>query len=680
MSLILLSVFASQSSLLTGVSTIPTPGSPGLVVPLSQSAKTIFVGMQSKLPRPVAVQTTLGKGKIVAFAHTSYLSPETVATGDMRTFMKNCFAWMGSKKVAVLDRQIADSWIRDLGFEPTNLSAQFSAADLRSLDTVILYETSQVDLLRKFVEKGGKLLVANTPWGWMSLNPGKNLSTDLPINRLMVAAGAVFTDGSVSAVRPAGESEQAAFSAADALDRITANKPSAVDADTVMECLRSLPPSNPLWTKTRALVEGVAAIPTSKTPIKAENAAARLTVLFRHLDPTFGLGVDPSAIYFPGFVPLEAKRIDTTVSIRTDVRHWASTGTYANAGEEIELDVPNELVGKGLNLQIGVHTDTLWNLPKWERDPAVVVRAPIKSNKTKLRSPFGGLVIVDVTKPFGSVDAEVTVKGVVASSRYVLGKTTDWKSEREKPAPWAEFESKHLILSVPIEDARRVEDPEKLMKLWDRTLELFDDLDGNGNKPRPERIVCDRQISAGYMHSGYPIMTWMDKSIALSLDAEKLVTDGTWGHWHELGHNRQKPEWTFGGTGEVTNNLFTLWGMVKVAGKPVKDRLKQNEKEVAKYFADGANFDEWKAKPFVALTMYAELIEGFGWESLQKTFRSYRTGPLPKSDQDKRDQWMVRYSKIVGKNLGPFFDRWGVPVTEAAKKEVATLPAWSGKG
>ena len=41
-------------------------------------------------------------------------------------------------------------------------------------------------------------------------------------------------------------------------------------------------------------------------------------------------------------------------------------------------------------------------------------------------------------------------------------------------------------------------------------------------------------------------------------------------------------------------------------------------------------------------------------------------GPEPKSDIDKRDQFLVRYSKITNKNLAPFFEAWGIPTSSAA--------------
>jgi hypothetical protein len=37
---------------------------------------------------------------------------------------------------------------------------------------------------------------------------------------------------------------------------------------------------------------------------------------------------------------------------------------------------------------------------------------------------------------------------------------------------------------------------------------------------------------------------------------------------------------------------------------------------------------------------------------------------------------MVRFSREVGQNLGPFFDLWGVPVSAEAKAAVEDLPVW----
>jgi hypothetical protein len=48
----------------------------------------------------------------------------------------------------------------------------------------------------------------------------------------------------------------------------------------------------------------------------------------------------------------------------------------------------------------------------------------------------------------------------------------------------------------------------------------------------------------------------------------------------------------------------------------------------------------------------------------------------PRDDAQRRDQWMVRFSRRVNRNLGPFFQTWGIPVSKGALKSIAGLPSW----
>ncbi len=98
---------------------------------------------------------------------------------------------------------------------------------------------------------------------------------------------------------------------------------------------------------------------------------------------------------------------------------------------------------------------------------------------------------------------------------------------------------------------------------------------------------------------------------------------------------------------------------------------------------DGARFEDWKRDPFLALLMYIQLQEAFGWDAFRRVFAEYRDLPAsarPKNDDEKRDQWMARFSRAAGRNLGPFFKAWGVPTSEKAGAGVAGLPGWMPKG
>ena len=203
-------------------------------------------------------------------------------------------------------------------------------------------------------------------------------------------------------------------------------------------------------------------------------------------------------------------------------------------------------------------------------------------------------------------------------------------------------------------------------------------------RERPERYVADVQISAGYMHSGYPIMTHLDAAPAM-VSREKLLA-GQWGLVHELGHNHQNGDWTFAGTGEVTNNVFSIYILEKVCGIETRkghDALPKLDEMMKKHLAAGAPFEKWKSDPFLALTMYIQLREAFGWEPFIKVFSEYRDLPAdarPKNDDQKRDQWLTRMSRCVGRNLGPFFTAWGVPTSETARKSLSDLPDWMPPG
>jgi hypothetical protein len=63
-----------------------------------------------------------------------------------------------------------------------------------------------------------------------------------------------------------------------------------------------------------------------------------------------------------------------------------------------------------------------------------------------------------------------------------------------------------------------------------------------------------------------------------------------------------------------------------------------------------------------------------------RSHRGLARGEQPKNDDEKRDQWMVRFSRAAGRNLGPFFQAWGVPTSEKARASIADLPPWMPEG
>jgi hypothetical protein len=119
----------------------------------------------------------------------------------------------------------------------------------------------------------------------------------------------------------------------------------------------------------------------------------------------------------------------------------------------------------------------------------------------------------------------VTIEGAVPAPHYVHGVTelADWReSIRHLPAPWAELQTDKVILTLPSEVIRDLDDPQALMDFWDGIMDRYMELLGlPPARRRIERFVSDVQISAGYMHSGYPLMTMLDITRTM-VDIERI--------------------------------------------------------------------------------------------------------------------------------------------------------------
>ncbi|XP_066488102.1 TRPM8 channel-associated factor 2 isoform X2 [Tiliqua scincoides] len=259
-----------------------------------------------------------------------------------------------------------------------------------------------------------------------------------------------------------------------------------------------------------------------------------------------------------------------------------------------------------------------------------------------------------------------------------------WKeSIRSFPGPWAELATENIILTVPSENIRHIENPEPLLTLWVQIMQAIAELAAAAAPakfPRPERIVTDVQISAGWMHAGYPIMGHLD-SVKEMLNVDHMRATGLWGPIHELGHNQQRAGWEFPPhTTEATCNLWSVYVHEKVLGIPrekAHEALQQEcrKERVRAYLEKGAQLKDWSV--WTALETYLQLQEGFGWEPFIRLFSDYRQmSCVPNDNPSKMNLWVQKFSQAVKKNLAPFFESWGWPIKEDVSSELASLPSW----
>lgn len=431
----------------------------------------------------------------------------------------------------------------------------------------------------------------------------------------------------------------------------------------------------------------------------------------------------PSSDYFPGKVKegysfigktikINHKKIATSlVPIVSKLNYsgpWAntmySTGLYAIPGEYVEIIIPASLKDKNIGIQIGCHSDRLdqWVAGKqdWRRMPIVVKKQHLTDEKTRIASPFGGLIYITASPKSDDWTKDITINHAVSAPSFQLGSTTqeEWADQlKNNKAPWGELASDRIIITIPDSVLQTVKDPEKVMKLWNLIIAGEMDL---AQIPQPfyrqQRLVIDEHIGGGFMHSGYPIM--VHHSPVKHMLSEDIIANpellmkpskggANWGFFHEIGHNMQNLDWVFGGTTEVSCNFFSIYMFDRLMGG--RDDAHSGisnintQKMVKKYFAEGADYEKWKKDPFLGLVMFRQLQESFGWESFKKFFREYQamsandsTGSYVNTDQKKRDLWVKIFSTVTGENVAPFFERWGIPVSDKVKNELNKYVTW----
>ncbi len=401
----------------------------------------------------------------------------------------------------------------------------------------------------------------------------------------------------------------------------------------------------------------------------------------------------PGSVTFPGAVPPSAKRVkDFKFILDTDIPHWraqqadwVSTGLYLPAGEVLQIELPADAIKIGLGIRIGCHTDNPDRRAKtFKRFPYGISKAwDLVQTKTTVASPFGGTVYLLVPKGTEAAKIKVLFSGAVKAPMFVSGQTSEkeWKENiRNYDAPWAELCSKSITLSVPSAAIRKLENPQALMDYWQKSMDLIQKLSGLKDIPA-QRIVYDVQISAGFMHSGYPVMA--GGRLEVMTDLEKMKSGSSWGFWHEIGHNQQWGGWTPSGQGETTNNLFALYVLDKMIGQ--KPALAKGwsiaDVPFDKPFEPGAIGTKLNGKHGLSLSFWVQLINELGWEPIEKTIASYRTTEGAQNSKDPEMIWdnlLFRLSQNTGKDLGRFFTSWGAEVSPSGLENVKKLglPEW----
>ena len=605
-------------------------------------------------------------------------------------------------------------------------------------------DDADVPVLEAYIRQGGSVVVAQRGWLLCS-TPTEAVQSqahdravrlgDYPLQKLLNRVGLCLLDSVAQwYVRPGDTLPEQTFEQVNAthtqrlfdqamaiergefsFDDLNVGKPGANAEDKVRVItavvegtIRSLAEEAPLLKIIQDEAKKAKPVPLPFDKAKQPYTAAVLSYMFQQVTLDPDNVQSPYAEVFPRSVGEQAETVyDQVVEVDFDYldlshmrmlsapENWHSTGLYAPVGSVISIVVPEDAGYLQLDAQIGIHTDNLCDNPKWDRAPVVALKERLHPGINRLNSPYGGLIYLIPRKSEAGVKLSVTIHGAVRAPYFVLGQTTDqeWNDAiKHYPAPWAELQGKRIIVTVPAADALTLTHPEQLMAKWDEIAERYDQLVGvaqdrdipHRSPDNPQRLVADIQISAGWMHSGYPIMFFEGVTSKEAVDVNVIQTNA-WGFWHELGHNYQQIPWFWEPIVEVSVNLHSLHIQLAYGNR---SRLFEMDKSGKTYYDKAIEFvnSDYAGKNFEhtgffeRLVMIKQLQMAFGWQFYTNLHIAYRELPREQvsmdedgDEQQKIDLFVLMASKVSGCDLVEFFDRWGFPMTEEARQKVAAL-------
>jgi len=712
---------------------------PGTLEVKGGSAFPILKGASGKAV--VIAAGSDGKGRVVGFTHGSFLKPGPILEQEAaKKLVANCLRWSARNSnplvglhpgLAELGETLKAAGLDSKVIEPAELKSSMVKAYCVIGHDPALVEDDVKEINAYVKSKGGGLLVATTPWAFKKKYPD---FSQFPGNLMLAGAGLQFlpdgyADKSVPLAVSGASSNPVESKTGEGQIGMDAKKAGSATAAALKlaeeggklgaaergALIRELEKAKQLDEKDldaflpalKHLNEAVGpVIPTKEEPIVP--GADPLIDVIVDLETHFNLTLPARLMYaipaagdYPGEVPADAERKTHQLKLNGVYKGWLQgrlaggwaakemrpTGVYAAPGEVITVTVPAKIAGEGFEVVIGAYNGGLNNRDSWTRYPKLMRAEAIESRETKVSNGLGGIVTIRVPREADYEELEVTIEGGVDAPLYVHGKTdlNEWKASiRKFPAPWAEIASDRIIIALPSDHIRDLNDPDELMEVWNGIIDTAAVLVGvDRNDYRAERIVFDRLTSAGSMHSSYPVAAHIGGASQKAVDAKTLKKEGDWGFFHEYGHNHQHNLWGLPGTGETTCNLWSVYIYEEFIGKNRDEthsaiRPLDRKQRVNSYFQKGANFSsDWSV--WTALETYLMVQEEFGWEPFTKTFIEYNN--LPKEDwpngQDEiNDQWVIRLSRACGKNLAPFWKAWNLPLSSDVDRELKDLPVW----
>jgi hypothetical protein len=415
-----------------------------------------------------------------------------------------------------------------------------------------------------------------------------------------------------------------------------------------------------------------------------------------------------SSSYFPGEAdpPVDPEATHTVSIDGTYLDMWGHeimhedrparrpTGTYLAPGSIATITVPSSIVGRGYQVRVGCHSWDHSNRPTCKRLDRSSLVYTITSTETKVASPLGGGIYIEVPEGQNAGIVSVQIKNAIRSP-YFSAKSfhtttlSEWiNTERHHPGPWADFQSEKFMMNVPTDWIYNYEDPATMLADWDTATDAVNNLMGYPARTRESLYPqVDVQNRASVLAPGYPSCNASYNPNGSSggnnnhylLNGPRVTTAPGF-LFHEEGHGYffQK----FGGETESNVNLLHVPVYHEKFGKSLDYAFASsrdyqgnphrtlNNTAVAWMTSFGfspRNVEMATAEKVYQLKGHAKFVDIaklFGWDVLGDYWYSFNedyenSNPINTS----KDGLILRLSIAVGFDVRPLFHFWGIHPT-----------------
>jgi autotransporter-associated beta strand protein len=377
-----------------------------------------------------------------------------------------------------------------------------------------------------------------------------------------------------------------------------------------------------------------------------------------------------------------------------DTQLWSEparrpTGCYLAPGTIVSVTVPAALAGQGYQIRVGAHSWDHTNRPTLKRLDRVSLLYNINATTTKIASPLGGGIYIEVPKGKNAGVVNVTITGAARSPLFQatsFKQTTlsEWQTtERTQPGPWADFQSDKFMFQVPRSWIYAYSDPITLMTNWDKAMDAITDLMGFPNVRGKETMYdqVDVQLRSSVYAPGYPaVNASYNPSTAYNGNNTHYLLTGPQNapdyEFHEAGHAFFFPK--FDGEHESTINLLHVAVQTQKFGETFDIAHRESNgytrsfntlPNTAVLWMTSFNFspneapmEDWeKSYQPQGHAKFSDLARLFGWQGLNDFYYYYNNlDQLGQSYTEDTDGLILQLCKSYGRDVRPLLHFWGI--------------------